>query len=96
MKMVKGEGICNLMSSINVVNLSIPPPRIDCTFNYINDWYQQFVLFHEMGQFPVAMSSKEKSDLEMKVNSYVLISGILFKRNFNGVLLRCLPPGTVE
>ena len=27
----------------------------------------------------------------MQANSYVLISGILFKTNFDGVLLRCFP-----
>ena len=36
------------------------------------------------------MSSKEKRALRMKVNSYVLVSRILFKRNYDGVLLRCL------
>ena len=36
------------------------------------------------------MSSKEKRALKMKVNSYVLVSGIIFKRNYDGVLLRCI------
>ena len=37
------------------------------------------------------MSSREKRSLKMKSNSYVLVSRILFRINFEGVLLRCLP-----
>jgi hypothetical protein len=36
------------------------------------------------------MSSKERRTLKMKTNHYVLVSGVLFRRNFDGVLLRCL------
>ena len=35
------------------------------------------------------MSSREKRALKMKENPYVIISRILFSRNFDGVLLRC-------
>ena len=35
------------------------------------------------------MSPKEKRALEMKENSYVLVLGILFNKNYDGVLLRC-------
>ena len=38
------------------------------------------------------MSLKENRALKLKANSYVLISGILFRRNFDGILLRCLIP----
>ena len=95
-KVVKGKGICNLISGIDVVNLKVPPPRINCTLNYRNDWYQHLVLYLETSQFLVEMSSKEKIALKMKENSYVLISSILIRRIFDGVLLRCLPLGTIE
>ena len=36
------------------------------------------------------MSSREKRALKIEANSYVLISRILFKSDFDGVLLRCL------
>jgi hypothetical protein len=36
------------------------------------------------------MSSKERRTLKMKTNHYVPIFGVLFRRNFDGVLLRCL------
>jgi hypothetical protein len=36
------------------------------------------------------MNPKEKRTLKMKVNQYVLISDILFRRNFDGILLICI------
>jgi len=36
------------------------------------------------------MSSKERRELKMNANQYVLVVEVLFLRNFDGVLLRCL------
>jgi hypothetical protein len=36
------------------------------------------------------MNPKERRTLKMKVNQYVLIADILFRRNFDGILLRCI------
>lgn len=96
MKMVKGKGMCKLMSGINDINLSVPPSRLDCTHNYRNGWYQHLVLYPKTSQFLVEMSYKEKRAMKMKANSYVLIYCILFRSNFDVVLLRCLPLGTIE
>ena len=42
------------------------------------------------------MSSKERRTLKMKANQYVLIVGILFRRNFDGILLRYVDEDQVE
>jgi hypothetical protein len=36
------------------------------------------------------MSSKERRALKMKENQYVLVVEVLFHRNFDGMLLRCI------
>jgi hypothetical protein len=36
------------------------------------------------------MSLEERRTLKMETNNYVLVSGVLLRRNFDGVLLRCL------
>lgn len=86
-KVVKGEGLYKLISGINVVNLS--PEDKDSTQNYQSDWYKYLVPYLHSGQFTMMMSSREKRALKMKENPYVIISRILFSRNFDGVLLRC-------
>jgi len=44
----------------------------------------------EIRQFPVTMKPKERRTLKMKANQYVMIADILFIRNFDGILLRCV------
>jgi hypothetical protein len=36
------------------------------------------------------MNPKERRTLNMKENQYVLIADILFRRNYDGILLRCI------
>jgi hypothetical protein len=36
------------------------------------------------------MNPKERITLKMKVNQYFLIDDILFRRNYDGILLRCV------
>jgi hypothetical protein len=55
-----------------------------------SEWYKDIIFYLKLGQFPVGMTTKERRSLKMKSNSYVLVSGILFQRNFDGMLLRCL------
>ena len=42
------------------------------------------------GQFSITMNLKERRTLKMKENQYVLIGDILFKRSYDGILLRCV------
>jgi hypothetical protein len=53
-------------------------------------WYMDIILYLKFGQFQNGMSSKETSALKMKENQYVLVVEILFRRNFDGMLLRCI------
>lgn len=87
LKVVKGQGLCKLIVGIDDVNLS--PQAINVAQDYQNDWYKDLVAYLKSGKFPISMSSKEKIYLKMKENSYVLVSGVLFRRNYDGVLLRC-------
>jgi hypothetical protein len=36
------------------------------------------------------MNPKERRALKMKANQYVLIAYIIFRRNYDGILLRCV------
>ena len=49
-------------------------------------------LFHYLqeGLFPKHWNSKQQRALCLKSNSYQIIDRILFRKNYDGVLLRCL------
>jgi hypothetical protein len=54
------------------------------------EWYKHIIFYLKIGQFPLEMSLTERRTLKIKANKYVLVSGVLFRRNFDGILLRCL------
>jgi hypothetical protein len=55
-----------------------------------SDWYKDIIFYLRSWKFPITMNSKERRTLKMKVNKYVLIVDILFRRNYDGILLRCV------
>ena len=56
----------------------------------ILEWYKDIIFYLRSRQFPVTMNPKERRTLKMKSNQYVLIVDILFRRNYDGIFLRCV------
>ena len=87
LKDVKGQGLCKLIvnndSMDGMISISVREPLVD------SYWYGGIVFYLRSGQFPVPIIPKEKRTLKTKSNKCVLISHILFRRNYDGVLLRC-------
>jgi hypothetical protein len=54
------------------------------------EWYKNIIVYLKYGRFLVGMSSNERRLLKMKANQYVLFFEVLFRRNFDGILLRCI------
>jgi hypothetical protein len=67
-----------------VISISVGEPMEDL------EWYRDIVFYLRSGQFPVTMNPKERRTLKMKSSQYVLIVDILFRRNYDGILLRCV------
>jgi len=63
---------------------------IETTSLAISELYKDIIFYLKYGQFPPEISFKEIRALKMKTNQYVLVSGFLFWRNFDGILLRFL------
>jgi hypothetical protein len=88
LKVVKGQGLCKIItngdSMDGMISISVGEPLVD------SEWYGDIVFYLRSGQFPVTMNPKERRTLNIKENQYVLIVDILFKRNYDGILLRCV------
>jgi hypothetical protein len=88
LKVVKGQGLCKLIVNSDyvdgMISISVGEPLVD------SEWYRDIVFYLRSGQFPVTMNPKERRTLKMKENQYVLIVDILFRRNYDGILLRCI------
>ena len=53
-------------------------------------WYQDLVHYLQEELLPEHWNSKQRRTLHLKSASYQIIDGILFRNNYDGVLLRCL------
>jgi len=88
LKSVKGKGLCNVIAMDDALNgvvlVSIEKPISG------SKWYKDIVFYLKYGKFPVTMTPKERMALNMKSNQYVLIAEILFRRNYDHMLLRCI------
>ena len=52
--------------------------------------YWDLVHYFQEGYFPEHWDSKQRRALRLKSASYQIIDGILFRKKYDGVLLRCL------
>jgi hypothetical protein len=94
LKEVKGKGLYKLIADSDalngVISISIGNPISS------SGWYKYVVFYLKFGQFPISMTPKERRALKMKSNQYVLIAEILFRRNYDGMLLICVDEKRVQ
>jgi hypothetical protein len=67
-----------------MISISIGKPLAD------SYWYIDIIFYLRFEKFPITMNSKKRRTLKTKENKYVLIADILSKRNYDGILLRCV------
>jgi hypothetical protein len=48
---------------------------------------RDIIFYSWSGQFPVTMNPKERRALKMKSSQYVMIANILFRRNYDVILM---------
>ena len=59
-------------------------------FTAPDSWYRDLVHYLQEGLLPEHWNSKQRRALRLKSVAYQNIDGILFRKNYDGVLLRCL------
>ena len=59
-------------------------------FTAPESWYRDLVHYLQIELLPEHWNSKQRRALCLKSASYQIIEGILFRKNYDGVLLRCL------
>jgi hypothetical protein len=98
-QIVRGQGLCKLVvdsvekleSQINTSTVNQHKEKqISCAQTTPNSWYEniRFYLLH--GSAPHNIDPKNRRALRLKSASFQLINDILFRKNFDGVFLRCL------
>ena len=64
--------------------------QICFTQNLTSPWYDDIKFYIIQGSTPHQLDPKKRRALRLKSSSFQLVNGILFRQNFDGILMRCL------
>ena len=94
---IKGQGICKLMaesqdSQEGDQENEAEVHMIDMCpiFTAPQSWYRDLIHYLQQGYLSEHWISKQRRALRLKSASYQVIDGVIFRKNYDGVLLRCL------
>jgi hypothetical protein len=98
-QIVRGQGLCKLVvdsveeqeSQINTSTVNqLNEKQISCAQATANYWYENIRFYLTHGSAPRNIDPKNRRSLRLKSSSFQLINDVLFRKNFDGVFLRCL------
>jgi hypothetical protein len=98
-KLVKGQGLCKL--TIEAQDQVNEDPRWENELalwfgeaSYVSpgqeSWYEKLTCLLHHGTFPENLNPRERRALRLKSSQYRLINSVLFRINYDGLLLICL------
>ena len=65
-------------------------------FTAPESWFKDLVHYLQTGLLPEHWNSKQRRALRLKSASYQIVEGVLFRKNYDGFLLRCLEKEDVK
>lgn len=99
-KIVRGQGFCRMLTGAshlsteedqgNEVQIS------EVRLNDAQSRYAYLKFYLKNGYAPMHLNYKKKHALRLKSNQYELIDDVLFRKNYDSVLLRCLEKPEAE
>ena len=89
---VRGQGFCNMLAGASQIS-EIPSVEVQVCKVSLNDeqsLYADIIYYLKNGYVPSYLDYTKKRALRLKAKQYHLINDILFRMNYDSVLLRCL------
>ena len=94
---VKGQGLCKLMAESqkhedNSWDNEVELHMVDVCplFTTPDSWYRDLIHYLQEGYLMEHWNPKQRRAICLKPALYQIIDGVLFKKNYDGVFLRCL------
>jgi hypothetical protein len=98
-QIVRSQGLCKLVvdseidqkedNDMSCLERNDQNP-ICCAQNFVSPWYDDIRHYLQHGSAPRHLDPAKRRALRLKSVSFHLINGILFRQNFDGILMRCL------
>jgi hypothetical protein len=104
-QIVRGQGLCKLVVDSETEQQEVndtshleqhDQSMICCTQNLVSPWYDDIRHYLQHGSTPHHLDPAKRRALRLKSASFHLVNGILFRQNFDGVLMRCLEKDEAE
>jgi hypothetical protein len=102
-RIVRGQGLCKLvvdseteLKEDNDTSEQHDQNLICCTQNLVSPWYDDIRLYLQHGSTPRHLDPAKRRALRLKSASFHLINSVLFRQNFDGILMRCLEKDEAE
>jgi hypothetical protein len=104
-QIVRGQGLCKLVadsveeqqSQINVSTVNQHNEnQICCTQVVANSWFDDIKFYLTHGSAPRHLDPKKRRALRLKSAPFQLVNDVLFHKNFDSVLMRCLERDEAE
>eukprot|EP00253_Pinus_taeda_P029794 PITA_29794 len=89
---VRGQGFCKMLAGASQIskNSSEEVQICEVSLNDAESLYANIIYFLKNGYAPSHLDHTKKRALRLKAKQYQLINDILFRKNYDYVLLRCL------
>eukprot|EP00253_Pinus_taeda_P031091 PITA_31091 len=89
---VRGQGFCKMLAGASHIpkSSSEEVQTYEVSLNDIESLYADTIYYLKNGYAPAHLDHTKKRAMRLKAKQYQLIDDVLFKRNYDFVLLRCL------
>eukprot|EP00253_Pinus_taeda_P007727 PITA_07727 len=93
-KIVRGQGFCRLLAGASNIQESGDTKHIE-EINQISitnseSQYVDLIFYLKNGYAPPNLSYKNKRAIRLKEKNFIIIDDVLFRQNYDSILLRCL------
>eukprot|EP00253_Pinus_taeda_P013700 PITA_13700 len=93
-KIVRGQGFCRILAGAsNIPESSNTGPTEEINQISVTNsesQYADLIFYLKIGYAPPNLSYKSKRAIRLKAKSFTIIDDVLFKKNYDSILLRCL------
>jgi hypothetical protein len=104
-QIMRGQGLCKLVVDSETEQQEVndmshleqhDQSMICCTQNLVSPWYDDIRHCLQHGSSPRHLDPTKTRALRLKSASFHLVNDILFRQNFDGILMRCLEKDEAE
>eukprot|EP00253_Pinus_taeda_P010379 PITA_10379 len=93
-KIVRGQGFCRLLAGASNIPKSGDIDHIEeinqISITNFESQYADLIFYLKNGHAPPNLSYKNKWAIRLKSKNFVIIDDVLFRQNYDSILLRCL------